>query len=168
MTSTYCWQFHVPHIKAIFCCWERSKESVWCLEHCFVTQSLCVFSSGAIALSLKSVATTDAVTIAATVTNINNITNLFLLPLCLWRMGMDIQILVYGWRWVVNFRSRPLNPQYPLNRRLDGPLDRYEWRGEAKNLAYRDSELSAVQPVASRSDDCTIPAPIITCITATK
>jgi hypothetical protein len=54
------------------------------------------------------------------------------------------------------------SPQYPLDRRLGGPQNRSGIRGGEKFCPYRDSnsDLSAVQPVASRYTDCSIPAPI--------
>jgi hypothetical protein len=51
-----------------------------------------------------------------------------------------------------------------LDRRLGGPQNRSERRGDAKNsYPYRDSnsDPSAVQLVASRNTDYEIPAPII-------
>jgi hypothetical protein len=54
---------------------------------------------------------------------------------------------------VVSFTPLPLNPWYPLDRRLGGP--------QSRSGPYRDlnSGLSVVQPVASRYTDCAIPAP---------
>jgi hypothetical protein len=73
--------------------------------------------------------------------------------------------LFTSWRWVVSFTPRPLYPrgkslQYPLDRKLSGPQS--PWRSE-NSWPHRDpnSDLSVVQPVASRYTDCAIPDPLL-------
>jgi hypothetical protein len=72
-----------------------------------------------------------------------------------------------SWRCVVIFTHRPLYPRgkmprYPLSRRLRAWQSRSGRRGEEKILdrtETRNSDPSAVQPVASRYTDCAIPTP---------
>jgi hypothetical protein len=66
---------------------------------------------------------------------------------------------------VVSFMPRALHsrgksPRYPLDGRLGGPQNRSGRCGGEKNLPYLDSssDPSAVQPVASRYTDHTVPA----------
>jgi hypothetical protein len=61
---------------------------------------------------------------------------------------------------VVSFTPRRKIPRYPLDRRQGGPQNRSGRRGEEKNLVptgTRTLDPSAVQPLASRYTDCTIP-----------
>jgi hypothetical protein len=53
-----------------------------------------------------------------------------------------------------------LYPRYLLDRRLGGPQNQSGRCGEEENLALLGLDNpSAVQPIASRYTDCTIPAP---------
>jgi hypothetical protein len=81
-----------------------------------------------------------------------------------WGSGyVDPRILDPGtsWRWVVSFTSQPaypreISPRYPLDRRLGGPQN-WSGRHEEKNSAptgTRNSDPSAILPVASRDTDC--------------
>jgi len=52
-----------------------------------------------------------------------------------WGMEVAPCILNFStrWRWVVSFTTRPLYPQYPLDRRLGGPQSQSGRGGEEKN-----------------------------------
>jgi hypothetical protein len=64
----------------------------------------------------------------------------------------------FSWRWVVSFTPRPLysrgkSSQYPLDRRLNEPQNRYGRRGEEKSLSPIGTRTpvprpSSPQPVA--------------------
>jgi hypothetical protein len=56
------------------------------------------------------------------------------------------------------FTPRNKSPVYPVYMRLSGPQNRSGRRGEEKkSCPYRDSNPSAVQPIASRYTDSPLP-----------
>ena len=78
-----------------------------------------------------------------------------------WIRSIDLLFFNLGTRfgWVVNAKPRPFHPpgktRYSLYRRLGGPQDRFGWVEKSRPTGTRSR---TVQPVASRSTYCAIPA----------